>query len=506
MDNKRLVEQCRMGDEQAFSQLYQDYYDELMKVCLYYVPDRQIAQDLLHDSFIIIFTSIRSLRDPDRLDSWMKMIVKNLCLKYINQSNAFRMMPLSEVEEAEEPIDIPYTETSLSYAALVKLIEQLPDGYQKIFRLSVLEGMSHKEIGILLGIAPHSSSSQLFRAKEMLKKLIMRYGIITCLLLAALLSGVWWLMPSGDSIGSEVVGKQFVEQAEEPCKTPKLKADSVIERTTPLPPRLVDNKREYFSDASIVDSLPSSSVEKDTDTVSSPAKDKQEKIPYRRILNANPPDAHYANVLSPKKRTKQSLSVAYSGGEEYTDSRRFTTSGGDMSSELPQVVEEQVHHYMPITFSLTLHRNIGERWGIETGVRYTLLRSDFTTRREYLSESVQRIGYLGIPLKGTFQIWERGKLSVYVGAGMALEIPIKATVEEARTENGVTATHDERLSLPLGWSAGFGVGLEYRLTPSIGIYAEPGIRYYFKNKRSPNTLWTQRPLDVSLPIGIRFSW
>lgn len=50
------------------------------------------------------------------------------------------------------------------------MVEKLPEGYSKIFKLAVLEGLSHKEIGKLLNIAPHSSSSQLFRAKVLLKR------------------------------------------------------------------------------------------------------------------------------------------------------------------------------------------------------------------------------------------------------------------------------------------------------------------------------------------------
>jgi len=57
MNKKELIELCKKGDKQALSWLYQAYADKMTKICLHYVTDKQIAQDLLHDGFIIIFAS-----------------------------------------------------------------------------------------------------------------------------------------------------------------------------------------------------------------------------------------------------------------------------------------------------------------------------------------------------------------------------------------------------------------------------------------------------------------
>lgn len=72
---------------------------------------------------------------------------------------------LEEIGENENPIDtFPFNDFP-SYKAILSMIESLPEGYGKVFKLAVLEGLSHKEISLLLNIAPHSSSSQLSRAK-----------------------------------------------------------------------------------------------------------------------------------------------------------------------------------------------------------------------------------------------------------------------------------------------------------------------------------------------------
>lgn len=170
MDIKELVDLCKKGNEQALSLLYKTYSKKMMRICLHYIPDKQIAQDLLHDGFIVIFTSIETLRTPEKLESWMGIIMKNISLRYLNQKSTNSAIPLSDIPEDEEPIDNPLSSDSIPYDKITEMVEKLPEGYSKIFKLAVLEGLSHKEIGKLLNIAPHSSSSQLFRAKVLLKK------------------------------------------------------------------------------------------------------------------------------------------------------------------------------------------------------------------------------------------------------------------------------------------------------------------------------------------------
>ena len=160
MDKRELVDLCKEGDEQALDLLYKTYSGKMMGICLHYVSDRQIAQDLLHDGFIVIFTSIDSLRDPERLESWMGVVMKNISLRYLNQNNAANIIPLSEMSEEDEPAESSFDADFVSYDQIMELVESLPEGYSKVFKLAVLEGLPHKEIGDLLNIAPHSSSSQ----------------------------------------------------------------------------------------------------------------------------------------------------------------------------------------------------------------------------------------------------------------------------------------------------------------------------------------------------------
>ncbi len=117
-------------------------------------------------------------------------ITRNVALKYNNQQPTLSLEETSEaelqtVEDEEKEI------RGVPWAEVVKLIDNLPRGYGQVFRLSVFEGMTHKEIAAILGIEPHSSSSQLARAKKMMRKMMRQYWavlmLITCFLMFFLL-------------------------------------------------------------------------------------------------------------------------------------------------------------------------------------------------------------------------------------------------------------------------------------------------------------------------------
>ena len=74
-------------------------------------------------------------------------------------------------------------------------------------------------------------------------------------------------------------------------------------------------------------------------------------------------------------------------------------------------------------------------------------------------------------------------------------------------DNGRTTYHSESsYSLPCQWSTTLGIGLQYDLTPHLGVYLEPSLQYFFDDGSDMKTYRTEHPLCVTLPIGIRFRW
>ena len=62
------IDACKQGEQEALGNLYKAYSGRLMRICLHYVTDRSTAEDILHDAFIIIFTSIKTLKDNAKLE------------------------------------------------------------------------------------------------------------------------------------------------------------------------------------------------------------------------------------------------------------------------------------------------------------------------------------------------------------------------------------------------------------------------------------------------------
>ena len=85
VDKKQLVAACQAGNREAQGQLYTTYRRKMMKVIRQYVADYDMAQDVLHDGFLIILSQIQSLRNPESLDYWMATIMKNLAIHTLSQ-------------------------------------------------------------------------------------------------------------------------------------------------------------------------------------------------------------------------------------------------------------------------------------------------------------------------------------------------------------------------------------------------------------------------------------
>lgn len=498
MSNKELVELCKQGDEQAFSLLYTTYVHKMRKICRQYVADKEIVNDLLHDGFIVIFTSISTLRSPDKLESWMGKIMKNISLKYLEQCRSVVTKPLDDLKEDEEPLALSYDVSEIpSYDTMLEVIERLPKGYGHIFKLAVLEGLSHKEIARLLNIAPHSSSSQLSRAKDMLRKLLSQYRIVAGLLtLSSIISLYIFLYMPKKTIKMRLTSTVKPQKKQQTDTVSS--SDSNIHAPNPQhaqPQETIEAKQEMVSQGNPTEKKDSISLPEQKATDNQYA-----------ISDKNTPYGMMPSYVSNNKKN-WTLSFSYSGGETHTDAYKKFIPSGDIVSEKPKEELRKSRHRMPVTFSLTLHKNINERWGGEIGLQYTRLRSDFTIIGDNRMEGIQKINYIGIPLKGTLNMWKQKNFSIYTSAGITLDIPVKSTFEKSVWENGQPILLQKNNLYPsLQWSTSLGIGIQYQLAPNIGIYAEPNLHYYFNNGDNIETIRTEKPLNVTLPIGVRFSW
>ena len=101
MEITRLIERCRQGDADALGELYKAYARQMRGVCRRYISDEQTVEDVLHDAFVIIFTSFDSLRDVWRAEAWMTAITRNVASKCKAHLEALPTVSLDETSEAE---------------------------------------------------------------------------------------------------------------------------------------------------------------------------------------------------------------------------------------------------------------------------------------------------------------------------------------------------------------------------------------------------------------------
>ena len=172
MEEFELSEQCRLGNNRARKELYEQYSGRMLGICLRYTGDRDTAQDLLHDGFIKIFDSFDKFtwRGEGSLRAWMERVMVNIALQYLRKNDVMNQStPLEELPEEYEEPDASDVE-AVPQKVLMQFIEELPVGYRTVFNLYTFEDKSHKEIAQALGINEKSSASQLFRAKSVLAK------------------------------------------------------------------------------------------------------------------------------------------------------------------------------------------------------------------------------------------------------------------------------------------------------------------------------------------------
>jgi len=160
---------CKEGNEEGFAQIYQSFSRQMFSVAVRILQDREEAEDILQESFIMAFGKINSFRGDATFGSWLKRIVVN---KAINQIKK-RKLYFEEIGENESLSDDEVIEyPTLSTKEIQEGIDELPNGYRAVISLFLLEGYSHKEIAEEMEISESTSKTQYKRAKLRLRDIL----------------------------------------------------------------------------------------------------------------------------------------------------------------------------------------------------------------------------------------------------------------------------------------------------------------------------------------------
>ena len=561
------IDACKNGDKEALGELYTTYANRLLGVCRHYVKDDHAAQDILHDAFIIIFMSIRDLKDEAKLENWMITIVKNLSLKYL-QSTVKETIPLSclDIEIQEEMRE---EQSNIALERLLSTIESLPEGNREVFKLSVLDGLSHKEIGELLGINPHSSSSQLSRAKKTLRAILINYGVLFLLpiLIPVYIYFIMRDRTDGTSDNKPTAISTHKNQSKHIQKgLGTLKKEESRYSTAPS-----TAGNDGRGSAGVI--IPEGNITSQVSTDS--AETEQRKPPFNvdalqkhlaigigtndslycipqtpqdKMIalheNVTPNSSHrrkypwtfnfgyfsntsnsgamsnlnylslvdYANgSATAKLYTWADLENYYARNNALMDSverARMSLILRDHPTDGNGSLGEVAQHYRPKTFGLSINKQLSPKWIFGTGITYTKLKSEFES--EYHKARLvktQKIDYVGIPLRLTYRIWSKGRFNAYTTGGVTFEIPVHSSLDKKyiiTSDSSYTLKGDIKPCYQ--WSVNLGVGVQYKLFKPFSLYLEPNMFYYFRNSSNLETYRTEHPFIITVPFGLRLTW
>jgi RNA polymerase sigma-70 factor (ECF subfamily) len=175
MTEEKLIKGCKAGDPVSQKTLYEQWGPLLLGVVRRYLMRVEDAEDVFVEGMYKILTKIQTFRGEGSFEGWMKRIMVNEALMFLRKRHNFHLIREIAPHELPEP---PYFEHEIFAEDILRLLDQLPDGYRTVFNLYVNEGYKHREIADILGISINTSKSQLILAKKRMQELLKKNRMI----------------------------------------------------------------------------------------------------------------------------------------------------------------------------------------------------------------------------------------------------------------------------------------------------------------------------------------
>ena len=563
MKIEKLIERVKAGDADALRTVYETYSQRMRNVCIRITQENEdTVSDLVQESFIRAYYSLEKLKDASKFGEWIVAITKNVSLRYLERMRKIQMVPFSAIKDGFDVESSFASDSKLEEKELLEIIDKLPSGYRKVFRMAVIDGFSHKEIAEKLGIEPHSSSSQLTRAKVLLRDMINRrmLAVISIILISIpICKYLFWkrgtekeqlpVAKVNDDKEKRTVNRETVQPNTHLSVTDKNIVATTSQSKMELPNYAVADSVGIKTDSEKKDSTNNILIviEKDTlslDTIKQVAPKLEEFI----AKEVTPSHKNKWQLLamgslgSALAQNAYKMFVGDGGGDidgpQPSGPKKFSTwedyylylqqnAHDEMSEEDKALMEivinnmnnanniknggkivEHEHHDKPITFGLSVSKSLGNKWSLETGLQYSLLKSNFTLGEDsYYIKQNQKVHYLGIPLQVSYRWFDVKNWSAYSSLGATLHIPIYGkNTKQYVTGKTIPYMNSSHFIPSCQWAVGTGIGLQYQFMTNWCVYFEPTFSWYIPNGSTTHTIWTEHPFTITVPFGIRFTW
>lgn len=336
--------------------------------------------------------------------------------------------------------------------------------------------------------------------------------------LIALLFGIgWWLWPSQQPPSKQLAktsNEQLAKTANEQFEKKQQELSKAIAQRAGIPsvyslPAQQELSKQEMAQQEVVQQ------EQPQEEVSQQELPKQEQ-PQKDLA---PHPTLQDSPVSPAVKKRKTVSIGLMANNGLMAYRR--TNGVQMSPEMASRFdfsdylptrssasdepiwlvgyEERQHHSHPISFGLTLSYPLTSHWTLSTGLVYTRLNSQFVNVLSYTPVTTeQHLDYVGVPLNVQYSVWKGKGWKAYASAGAQIDWNFNAKTNIEGVDVQTRYDHPQ-------WSLGGSLGIEYDIVPLVGIYAEPGVRYYLKNNSKVKNFFKDQPFNWTLQIGIRLN-
>ena len=159
---------------------------------------------------------------------------------------------------------------------------------------------------------------------------------------------------------------------------------------------------------------------------------------------------------------------------------------------------QKAKHHAPLAVGMQVGIGVAPRLTLSTGVVYTRTSSDFQPNGVNDFTVHQVLHYVGVPLGVNYRIWSKSGFSAYVMAGGEADFNVKNDTEDSGFKE------DAKRDRPQ-FSAKASLGLQYDITPQVGLYMEPGAKYYFDNGSDIENTFKDKKLNFNFQFGLRWN-
>ena len=197
---------------------------------------------------------------------------------------------------------------------------------------------------------------------------------------------------------------------------------------------------------------------------------------------------------------KPMMSSSFQDGTDGENGGFAYVASAPYASLLKTPSAPKAKHHAPISMGVQVGVRVAPRLSLTTGVVYTRTSSEFTSSDFSGYDTKQVLHYVGVPLSVHYEVWGTKRLHTYVMAGGEVDFNVKndTEIDGVTLEDGVKKDKAQ-------FSGKASLGVQYDVIPQVGIYLEPGAKYYFDNKSEVENTFKDKKLNFNLQFGLRFN-